>query len=114
MEPTDALLECQDHLLTTAKACVERQVLERFADAVDKVDGDAERAVLSQVCDLFALSRLEADRGFFLETGWIEPPKSRAIRSLVLRLCGEVREQARPLVDAFGIPDDLLAAPIAR
>ena len=35
------------------------------------------------------------------------------IRKLVNRLCGEVRQQALPLVDAFDIPDELLAAPIA-
>jgi acyl-CoA oxidase len=113
LEPSDAMLECQDHLLTMAKAAVELQVLERFAEAVEATQGEAERAVLSQVCDLFALSRLETDRAFFLETGWIEPPKSRAIRDLVLRLCSDVRGQAWPLVKAFGIPDNLLAAPIA-
>jgi hypothetical protein len=30
----------------------------------------------------------------------------------VNRLCNEVREQAAPLIDAFGIPDELLRAPI--
>ncbi len=45
--------------------------------------------------------------------GYIEGSKAKAIRKLVNRLCGEVREQAVPLVSAFGIPDELLAAPIA-
>ena len=38
---------------------------------------------------------------------------SKAIRTLVNGLCCEVRAQAIPLVDAFGIPDEMLAAPIA-
>ncbi len=34
------------------------------------------------------------------------------MRVLVNQLCGEVRRQAVPLVNAFGIPDEILGAPI--
>ncbi len=34
------------------------------------------------------------------------------MRVLVNQLCGEVRRQALPLVNAFGIPDEILGAPI--
>ncbi len=38
----------------------------------------------------------------------------REARQLIgLALCREVRAQAAPLVDAFGIPDEMLTAPIA-
>jgi acyl-CoA oxidase len=39
--------------------------------------------------------------------------QSKAITRAVNRLCGELREQALPLVDAFAIPESLLG-PIAR
>ena len=60
---------------------------------------------------LFALERLEADRAWFLEAGYVEPAKSEAIRAQVNRLCADVAEQAGLLVDAFAIPDDVLRAP---
>ena len=114
LSAADALLQCQDHLVTAARAHVEHRMLASFADVLDTKGDPPEQRVLSRVCDLFALSRLEADRGFFLEQGYFEPAKAKAIRKQALRLCGEVREQAGPLVDAFGIPDKLLGAPIAR
>ena len=61
----------------------------------------------------FALSRIEADLAWFHETGYVAPPKSRAIRALVNRLCGELRTIAGTLVEGYGIPDECLAAPIA-
>ena len=123
-EISQAMIECQDHLVATAEAHVERIVLQAFADAVrgaaadrvarDGVGDDGLHATLASLCDLYALSRLEAGRGWFLEQGVLEPAKAKAIRKLVNRLCLEIRGQAVPLVDAFGIPAALLRAPIAR
>jgi acyl-CoA oxidase len=62
---------------------------------------------------LFALAQLEQDRGWFLEEGYFEGRKAKAIRGEVNALCGEIRPWAHDLVDAFAIPDACLAAPIA-
>ena len=107
-----ALIECQDHLVETAKAHVERAVFDSFEKGV-KGAGPGLRQALEPLLDLYALYAIERDRGWFLEHGYLEPGKAKAIRKLVNELCREVREQAVPLVDAFGIPDALLAAPIA-
>ena len=112
MSSHEAFNDCQDHLLTMANAHVENVILERFADAVDEAD-EALRPPLALLRDVFALSRLEADRAWFLEAGYISTGKSKAIRGLVNKLCAEVRPLACRLVDAFAIPDELLAAPIA-
>ena len=113
MDSFAALIECQDHLVETAHAHVERIVFEHFADGVEHCDDDALRAVLEPLVDLFALAAIERDRGWFLEHGYIESSKAKAIRKLVNRICREARGQAVPLVDGFGIPEALLAAPIA-
>lgn len=57
-----------------------------------------------------ALSALERDRGWFLESGYFESAKSRAIRTRVTSLCREVRDHAEVLIDGFGIPEALLRA----
>jgi hypothetical protein len=64
------------------------------------------------LCDLFALHDLEADKGFFQEHGRLSGPRCKAITREVNQLCDEMRQQAAPLVDAFGISDEILAAPI--
>jgi len=130
MDSFDAMNECQDHLVALARAHVERKVFESFAAAVERArnakealaaESDAPAsgqdpndrvcAQLTRLLDLWALSRIEDDRAWFIESGYMEPGQTRAIRSLVNRLCREIRPCALPLVDGFGIPDAILAAP---
>lgn len=109
----EAMNRCQDHLVELAIAHVERVALERMLEAVARAPSPGISETLRSLGQLFALERIEAHRGWYLESGYLEAPKSRAIRTLVNTLCNEIREQAVFLVDAFGIPDDLLGAPAA-
>jgi acyl-CoA oxidase len=43
----------------------------------------------------------------------MEGVKTKAIRKILNQLCWEIRQDAVPLTDAFKIPDNCLAAPIA-
>jgi len=114
MDSHQAFIDCQDHLLKLAMAHVEHLILQRFATAVEALQADDLRLTpLATLCDLFALSRLDADRGWYLSQGYLESGKSKAIRNLVNQLCGEVRPYAVALTEAFAIPDSVLAAPIA-
>ena len=49
----------------------------------------------------------------FLEHGRISAARSKAVTAEVNRLCGQLRPHARLLVDAFGIPEAWIGAPIA-
>ena len=55
---------------------------------------------------------IERDRAWFLEHGRLTPARAKAVVATVNELCGELREHAETLVDAFAIPDVVLAAPI--
>jgi acyl-CoA oxidase len=114
----EAVNEVQDHLVSLAKAHVERSVLESFLEGIEGVraaDPSARTvATLDRLAALYALSRLEFDRGWFLETGYIEAAKSRAIRTTVGALCADLAEDAVALVDAFGIPEALLPELVRR
>ena len=107
----DAMNRVQDHLLALAHAHVERVVLEAFREGVARAPSPAASERLASLAALWALARLEADRGWFLECGYFEGAKARAIRAQVNALCREVAEQVEGLVDAFGIPDAVLRAP---
>ena len=54
------------------------------------------------------LASLERDRAWFLEHGQLSASRAKAVITNVNRLCRELRPQARLLVDAFGIPEELL------
>ncbi|MFP2909050.1 acyl-CoA dehydrogenase [Pyxidicoccus sp. 3LFB2] len=113
VEAFEAFNQCQEHLLALAHAHVERLVLEQFIQGVAAVKEPGLKTVLGRLCDLYGLSCLESASGWFLEHGLLEGSKARAIRKEVERLCAEVRPDAVALVDAFGIPDTCIAAPIA-
>jgi acyl-CoA oxidase len=111
MDSFEAMNQVQDHLVALARAHVERWVLEAFHDAVARAPDPGTSETLGTLAVLHGLARLEDDRGWFLEAGYLEPAKSRAIREQVNRLCAEVAGQAVALVDGFGIPDEVLKAP---
>lgn len=104
----------QDHLLFAARAHVDRLVMEAFAEAVDAMKDGPSRDLMDQVCSLYALSSIEEDKGWFLEHGRLNPTRSRAITAQVNTLCQELRPHASTLVDAMGVPEALITAPIAQ
>jgi len=111
-DPFEVFRAVQDHAANVARAHMDTILLEAFCQAIDDCQDEQLQATLRRVCDLFALSNLEADRGFFQEHGRLSGPRCKAITREVNRLCNEVRAQAAGLVDAFAIPDEVLAAPI--
>lgn len=62
---------------------------------------------------LHAITILRADASFFFARGYLESDKDSALREEGEALIRELRDSAVGLVDAFGIPDACLAAPIA-
>ena len=103
----EAVTEVQDHLVSLARAHVERIVHTRFVEAASTAPADL-AGPLETLAALFSLSRIEAERGWFLESGYVEGGKARAIRSLVGDLCSEVARFAPAWTDTFGIPEGLL------
>ncbi len=108
-----AMLEVQEQLVAAARAYVDHLALAWFEAEVARVEDAPTRAVLQRLGDLHALSTLEREAAWYLEDGYWEASKARAVRKEVEALMAEVAPAARDLVDAFSIPDACLAAPIA-
>lgn len=108
MDSFDAFNVCQHHLIEAAEAYVERIVLEQFFIALSSVKDQACHQVLNQVYNLYALFTIETHKDWYLESEYMAPVKTKAIRKLVNQLCWDLRKEAVPLVDAFGIPDKFL------
>ncbi len=112
MNSFDAFNVSQHQLIAVGSAYVERVILEQFQQAVAGVKDDKCKAALQKLCALFALHQIEKHAAWYLETGYMEGVKTKAVRKLVSQLCWEIRQDVVPLVDAFGIPDRCLSAPI--
>ncbi len=113
-DPFEVFRAVQDHAANAARAHIETVILEAFSRAIDDCEDDAVKGALGLLCDLYALHNIEEDRGFFQEHGRLSGPRCKAITREVNRLCNEVRQHAEAFVYAFGIPDEVLAAPIGR
>jgi acyl-CoA oxidase len=111
-DPFAVFNAAQDHLLAAARAHVDMVLLQAFADAIDAHPEVAE--ALNPVCDLFALSTIEAERGWFQEHGRLTATRSKAVIAEVNRLCADLRPKALDLVAAFAIPEPALAAPLIQ
>jgi acyl-CoA oxidase len=105
LKPFDIFNDVQDHVLKTAQTHIDRIVLEAFVAGIERTTDPAARALLNRVCDLYALSTIEADKGWFLEHGRLTPTRAKALTGAVNQLLKELRPHMRTLVDAFAIPD---------
>ncbi|MBJ7451821.1 MAG: acyl-CoA dehydrogenase family protein [Blastococcus sp.] len=112
MAPFDMFNDVQDHVLKAAQTHIERIVLEAFVAGVDRTDEPAARQLLDTVCDLYALSTIEADKAWFLEHGQLTPARAKLLTATVNQLLRELRPHLVTLVDGFAIPDGWKAAAI--
>jgi acyl-CoA oxidase len=111
-DPAAVFSMVQDHVIASARAHVERLLLEAFAEKVRGMPEGDNRVVMQLVCDLFALSTIEANRAWYMEHGRLSNAKSKAVTAMVNELCRRVRPVAGQLVDAFDVPPEMLRAEI--
>jgi acyl-CoA oxidase len=113
LESYDAFNVVQHQMIDVAQAYLERIVLEQFQAAIKTVQDEKSKEILTKLNQLYALSQLEKNKGWYLEDGYVEAVKTKAIRKMVNQLCWDIRPDAVALVNAFDIPKSCLAAPIA-
>ncbi len=113
LDAYDAFNVAQHQMVDVANAWLEKIIFIQFRMAVDEIEDESIKASLRRLQQLFALSVIEANKGWYLEDGYMEAVKTKAIRKMVNQLCWDIRKDAVPLVDAFNIPESCLAAPIA-
>jgi acyl-CoA oxidase len=107
-DPFSVLVDCQDHIIDAARAWVDLVVIEAFDGVVQRCEDPTAKALLDKLCSLFALSRIEAERGWYQEHGRLSSPRSKAVIKSVNALCADLRPHAELLVDAFGVPEAAL------
>jgi acyl-CoA oxidase len=110
LAPFDAANVMHPHMLQISNAYLDRVMLEQFQAQLKKVEDTGLKEVLTRLYNLFVLNKLEENKGWYLEQGYMEGSKTKAIRKLVSQLCWEIRQDAVPLVNAFNIPESCLAA----
>lgn len=108
-----AFLKVQNHMMDLAHAFIDRVVLNSFYNQIEKCADGTTKDTLLKLAQLYALENINAGKGWFLEAEYLNGTKTKAIRRIITKLYQDIKPNALGLVEAFAIPDELLAAPIA-
>jgi acyl-CoA oxidase len=111
-DPFEVFRAVADHAATAGRAYIDLVALEAFVRAIDACADPQVKRCLNLVCDLYALYNIECDSGYFQAHGRLNATRAKALTREVNRLCNRVMAHSELLVDAFGIPDAVLRAPI--
>ncbi len=108
--PFDAINFVQDHVMHAALANIDRVVLEAFIAGIDECQDEEARNLLSDVCDLYALSIIEEDKAWFMEHRHLSVERSKAVQRGINDRCRKLRPHAATLVEGLGVPEALLGS----
>lgn len=127
------MYEDQDTIQAFAKSYADRLVADAFLEAISENTGKGDEykdhpigpspltvnatadlePTLRKLFHLHLLSRIEADMSWFLINGLLSDKSAAEVLNWNRQLCADLAPDALNLVDAFGLPDEALAAPIA-
>ncbi|MFF2028313.1 acyl-CoA dehydrogenase, partial [Streptomyces sp. NPDC058171] len=97
-------------VLHAAQAHIDRIVLEAFVAGIDECEDDEARDLLSDVCDLYALSVIEEDKAWFMEHRQLSVERSKAVQRGINERCRSLRPHAQTLIEGLGVPEALLGS----
>ena len=111
--PHQIFLRVQRHMMDLADAFMDQIILTSFHAHIEKCKDASAKKGLITLAQLFALDNIYEHRGWFLESDYMDGSKSKAIRRVITKLYADIKPNALGYVAGFGIPDELIAAPIA-
>ena len=94
----------------TARAHVDRVVLEAFVAGIDSCEDADARRILEMLCDLYVLSVIEDDKAWFIEHRFLSTERAKAVTRGINERCRTLRPHALEMVEGFGVPAQLREA----
>jgi len=105
--------ECLDLAAEVGRAHTELLIAELSEQLIQRASAtDSSVGNILKQCQTLFLLHLIDKQSIFLRYNCLSPPDAQKLHRVLVELCMQLREQALPLVDSFGIPPHLLA-PIA-
>lgn len=102
----------QDHMVSCAWAHIDRMILEAFFEAESTITDERSQEVLEQVRDVFFLSVVCDNAGWFLEQSLLTGTRTKGARAGLADLVDSLGPWSEVLVDAFGTPSTMLDIPM--
>jgi acyl-CoA oxidase len=111
--PFDVWNAAINHCLALTKSHGSRLALECLLEALDHCRGPQTRELLAELAAVFALTDIQRDAGWFLAHGVVSARQVAELPVVLDDLYTRLAPRASLLVDAFGVPGQLLRSPIA-
>jgi acyl-CoA oxidase len=112
VNPYDAFLKCQNHMIYLAHAYVDRLVYREMGKKLALLKDSPSKTMLESLTKYYALYNIYENRDWYLENGYFEGSKTKAIRRVLNKMNQELRPELLALVDGFGISDESRRAEI--
>lgn len=113
LDPYQAFMKTQLHMIDLSHAYIDHLVSESFKKHIENQNSIEIKGVLQNLWQLYCIDIIDTHKGWYLECDFMAGEKTKAIRRARQRLIKIIHLDSAPLVEAFGIPDEVLAAPIA-
>ncbi|WP_300343228.1 acyl-CoA dehydrogenase [Nesterenkonia sp.] len=105
--------EHQYEIVNAAKAHADLLMWESFTDALERVEHEPTKQVLTWLRDIYALTTIEETLDWYLGNGRISSQRARTLSPYINRLLARVRPHAQDLVDGFGYEPDHVRMEVA-
>ncbi|KAJ1927399.1 hypothetical protein IWQ60_002949 [Tieghemiomyces parasiticus] len=108
--------EESDLIQALSRAFGELVALEQFVQAVEEQQRASKGGlgeILHAMCYLFGLTLIETDLAWYLSKGYLTPAVGRTVGDRVRQSVAALAPQILHVIDAFGIPEALIGAPLA-
>lgn len=110
-DANNAANKCQNDMLAYSDAYAERLMMQKFIKAVKAQKDPEVKAILKDVCDLYAVHTMRKNGLWYVENGLMKPQTTTALRRLERELTEKIRPHAKLLTEAFDIPAAVLEGP---
>jgi acyl-CoA oxidase len=107
------MLQSSDLIQAAARSYGERICSEQMLDNIVKGDSSLKN-ILEQLQKLFCLHSIEKNLGWYVVSNTLDNSTAGQISAVKAQICQDLAPQALALCEAFGIPDEMLSAPIAQ
>lgn len=104
-----------DLIQSTARAHVEREVFESSLNVLNSIkEENALKMNLSKIITLYGLEKIKRNLSWFMIHKILNEENSKLILNEIKKLCKEIAIVWKDIIDAFGIPEHMLTAPITH
>ncbi len=104
----EAFNSSQDHVLLAARTHMDRVILESFIEGIEACTDPVATDRLEKLCDLYCLSSIESDSGWFQQHNRLSAGRAKAVTAAVNESCRTLRPDTLPLVEGMGVPEEWL------